>query len=175
MRAHVLGRCTFINLKNLQTQIFFTWTTFSLHMPLTHHVSISVQALTPKVNPSSLPALISRLMNLTTPTYNQHTIVSIFGCQIPAQNPSSLLCQKPIPYKVRVAFSKPIHAARARISPPGPNYGTFTAKHSSHHVYVTLHVTLSLPHPSPPLPHFLLTKNPCTSTQRQIFIAQCAV
>ena len=97
---------------------------------------------------------------------NQHTIVSTFGCQIPAQNPSSLLCQKPIPYKVRVTFSKPVHAARARIGLPGLNYGTFTAKPSSHHVHVTLHVILSLSHPSPPLPHVLLTQNPCTITQR---------
>ena len=50
-------------------------------------------------------------VDIYTMFINQHTIVSTFGCQIPAQNPSSLLCQKPIPYKVRVAFSKPVHAA----------------------------------------------------------------
>ena len=39
------------------------------------------------------------------------------------------------------AFSKPVHAARARIGPPGPNHGALTAKPSSHHVHVTLRVT----------------------------------
>ena len=32
---------------------------------------------------------------------------------IPAQSPNSLSCQKPTPYKVRVVFSKPVHAVRA--------------------------------------------------------------
>ena len=40
--------------------------------------------------------------------------------------------------QVRVAFSKPVHAARARVGPPGPNHGAETAKPSSHHVHVTM-------------------------------------
>ena len=30
----------------------------------------------------------------------------------------------------------PVHAGRARIGPCGPNHGAFTAKPSSHHLYV---------------------------------------
>ena len=44
-------------------------TTFSPHMPFTHLISISVQALTPKLNPCPLPALISSLVTLATPTH----------------------------------------------------------------------------------------------------------
>ena len=43
--------------------------TFSPHMPLTHHISISVQALTPKLHPFPLLALMSCLVTLTTPTH----------------------------------------------------------------------------------------------------------
>ena len=42
---------------------------------------------------------------------------------------------------VRVAFSKPSHAARARIRPPGANHDPFTLKPSSYHVHSTLRVT----------------------------------
>ena len=50
---------------------FSLQTGFSLHMPLTHIIFISVQALTTKLklNPTPLPALISRLMTLTTITH----------------------------------------------------------------------------------------------------------
>ena len=52
----------------LNTEIFSLETSFSLCMPLTHRISISVQALTPKLNLRPLPALASRLVTLTTPT-----------------------------------------------------------------------------------------------------------
>ena len=42
---------------------------------------------------------------------------------------------------LRVVFCKLVHALRARGGPPGPNHGPFTAKPSSHHVYVTLRAT----------------------------------
>ena len=42
---------------------------------------------------------------------------------------------------MRIAFAKPVHAARARIDPHGPEHGTFTAKPTSHHVHVILRVT----------------------------------
>ena len=45
------------------------------------------------------------------------------------------------PYKVRVVFSKPDYAARARIGHLGANCGPFTAKPSSYHVHRTLWVT----------------------------------
>ena len=56
------------------------------------------------------------------------------------QNPNRLHCQKWTPYKVRVAFCKPICATKARIGQPSPNQGIFTASHNSHHVHVTLQV-----------------------------------
>ena len=42
---------------------------------------------------------------------------------------------------MRVAFAKPVHAAQARIDPPGANHGPFTAKPSSFHAHSTLWVT----------------------------------
>ena len=52
----------------------------------------------------------------------------------------------PLQDRVRVAFSKPVHAARARGGPPGANHGP---KPSSCHVHSTMWVTphLSLFHP----------------------------
>ena len=58
-----------------------------------------------------------------------------------AQSPTSLPSQRLPPYKVRVVFSKHVHALRARGGQPGPNHDSFTAKPSSHHVHVTLRVT----------------------------------
>ena len=57
--------------RNISTLIFFflLQATFSPHMPLTHLISISVQALTPKLHPCPLLALISSLVTLTTPTH----------------------------------------------------------------------------------------------------------
>ena len=92
-------------------------TTFSLNMPLTHHISISALALTPNLNPGPLPC----------PLINEHAIDSTTGCHTPTQSPSSFPCQKPTPYKVRAVFSKPVHAVRVRSGSPGPNYGPFTA------------------------------------------------
>ena len=68
-------------------------------------------------------------------------IVSTIGCHTPAQRPSSLSGQKPALCKVRVEFSKPVHAVRAWGGPPGTNHGLFKAKPSSHHVHSTLPVT----------------------------------
>ena len=62
------------------TDFFSLETSFSLYMPLMHRISISVQALTPKLNLSPLPALTSRLVTLTTPThYRARNIVSTLG------------------------------------------------------------------------------------------------
>ena len=111
-------------------------------MPLTHHISISVQALTPNRNPCLLPALINRLITLIMPLINELVIVNTNGCYTPAQTRSSFPCQKPTLYKARVVFSKPVHAVGARGGPPGPNYGpSVAAKPSSHHMHSTLWVT----------------------------------
>ena len=48
---------------------FSLQTTFSPHTPSKHLISISVQALTPKLHPCPLLALISSLVTLTTPTH----------------------------------------------------------------------------------------------------------
>ena len=50
-------------------QFFSLQIAFSIHMPLIHHISISAQALTPKLNTCTLPASINRLMILTMPTH----------------------------------------------------------------------------------------------------------
>ena len=42
---------------------------------------------------------------------------------------------------MKIAFYKPVHEAMARIAPLNPNYGSFAAKPSSHHVYTTQQVT----------------------------------
>ena len=52
----------------LNTELFLLETSFSLYMPLTHRISIPVQALTPKLNLSQLPTLTNRLVTLTMPT-----------------------------------------------------------------------------------------------------------
>ena len=55
---------------------------------------------------------ISILVTLTTPTLNEHVIVSTIGCHSPAQRPSSL-ARKQALCKVKLVFSKPVHAVRA--------------------------------------------------------------
>ena len=136
-----------------------------------HLISISVQALTQKLHPCPLLALISSLVTLTTPLINEHVIVSTIGCHTPAQRPSSHSCQKPAHCKVRVVFSKPVHAVRAWGGPPGTNHGLFKAKPSSHHVHSTLPVTL----PTSPCPTLSADAEPARKHAETIFSAQCAV
>ena len=98
-------------------------------------------------------------------------MVSTLSCHTPAQGPSSLPCQKWTPYKVRVAFSKPVHAARARIGPHGPNHGTLTAKPSSHHVLVTVWVT-------PPMsscPHLFCWRRTCVHSTQRLWVIPCQI
>ena len=77
-------------------------------------------------------------MTLTMPTHQQTCNSQHYGCHTPAQSPSSLPCQKPTIYQVRLVFAKHVHAVRAGGGPPGTNHGTFKAKPSSHNVCVTL-------------------------------------
>ena len=56
-------------IQGLNPELFSLETSFSLYMPLTHRISISVQAPTPKLNLSPLPALASRLVTLIMPTH----------------------------------------------------------------------------------------------------------
>ena len=59
----------YIWINPLNPKFFSFQTTFSPHMPFRHLISISVQALTPKLNPCLLLTLISSLVTLTTPTH----------------------------------------------------------------------------------------------------------
>ena len=109
-------------------------------MPLTHHISISVQVLTPKLNPCPLPILISRLMTQWPCTLiNEHAMVSNIGFHTP-ESPSSLPCQKPTPFKVKVVFSKPVHAVRGEVAHPVPPWPFHW---QAYHVHKTLGVTPS--------------------------------
>ena len=57
------------HLWSLTPKLYSFQITFSICMPTTHHIFISVRALTPKLNPSALAAIISRLVTLTMPTH----------------------------------------------------------------------------------------------------------
>ena len=95
-----------------------------------HYISISVQALPPKLTTHSLNKQTCDLNHAHSLT-RMHYRFS-YTCPEPKK---PFPYQKRTPYKVRVVFSKPVHA---RSGPPGLN---FTAKPSSHHVHVTLRVT----------------------------------
>ena len=100
------------------------------------NISITVQGLNPKLNPCQ----VHRHVTLTKPTHfqasnSQHS-QSSYTCLHRAQA-AFFNCHKPTLYKVRVVFSKPVHADRVRGDPFGPNHGPLTAKPSSHHVHVT--------------------------------------
>ena len=73
---------------------------------------------------------------------NEHAMASNLGWQTPVLDLSSFLCQTAeSPYKVRAAFPKPVHAARARVGPSVASHGPFAAKLSSCHVHSNLWVT----------------------------------
>ena len=72
---------------------------------------------------------------------------------------------------MRVAFSKPAHAARMRIDPPNANHGFFTAKPSSCHLHVTLWVTP----PTSPCPTLSADAEAGCHHAETIFSAQCVV
>ena len=98
--------------------------------------------LTPKLHPCPLLALISSLVT---------------------QNPSSLSCQKPALCKVRVVFSKPVHAVGSGVALPVP-----TMAFSKPSLAATMHSALQV--------------TPCTfpyhtlsADAETIFSAQCAV
>ena len=96
-------------------------------------------------------------------------IVSAIGCHTPAQGPSSLSCKKPAPCKVRIVFSKPVHAVRARGGPAGTNHGLFKAKPSSHHVHSTLPVSAIGCHTPAQRPSSLSCKKPDPCKMRVVF------
>ena len=80
------------------------------------------------------------------------------------------------PHKVIVEFSKPVHAVRVRIGPPGPNHAPLTDKPSSHHVYIILQGTPPTSH-CPTVPPFLLTQNQRISAEIVFFLCdqKCTV
>ena len=69
------------------------------------------------------------------------------------------------PLQGESSISKPLHAARARISSPGPYHGALTAKPSSHHVHVPLWVTP----PISPCPTISANAELCTQRAKTIF------
>ena len=79
-----------------------------------------------------------------------------------------VVSRKPIPYKVKVAFSK--QSCRARGGPPGPNHGLFTVKPSSHHMHSTLRLT-----PPTSYPTLSAEAEPAGQHAETIFSVQCAV
>ena len=83
-------------------------------------------------------------------TSMQQSVLSVVTTS--AQSPNSLSCQKPTPYKVRVVFSKPVHAVRARGGLPGLNHGPIKAKPSSHNVHSVLQMTT--PTATPTIPFY---------------------
>ena len=95
-------------------------------------------------------------------------MVSTLSCQTPTQSPRSLSMPEMSPHKVKVGFSKPVHAARAKIGPPSPNHSALTAKPGSHHVHVTLWVTP----PTSPVLLFLLTY---VSAQCKVCHQKCTI
>ena len=114
------------------------------------------QALTLKPNPSPLPALISRLVTLTTP--NKHAIVSTVGCHTPIQSLPVVLVSLSMEPGWEVAY-------------PVPTMGPFTAKLRSHHVHVTLQVIS----PTSPCPTLSVHAEPACKRAETICSVQCIV
>ena len=80
-----------------------------------HRISISVQALTAKLNPYSLPALNSRLVTLTMPLINKHAIISTISVGIhPLRAQVAFLARNQPLKKVIVVISKPVCVVRVR-------------------------------------------------------------
>ena len=133
-----------------------------------------------KLNPCLLPALISRLVTLTMyPLINGtqlFVVIHLFRAQ------AAFLARNQTHYKVRVVFSKPVHAVRARGGPSSPNHDSFKAKPSSHLVYVTLRMTApTSPCPTSPCltpptcPTLSADAEPMYKHPEIIFSAQCTV
>ena len=62
--------------------------------------------------PKSTSSLNKQTWLWLHPLNNEHAIVSTIGCHTLTQSPSTLPCQKPTSYKVRVVFSKSFHTVR---------------------------------------------------------------
>ena len=114
--------------------------------------------LCPSSDSKTEPKSTSSLNNQTRDLDHAYSLTSMQWSALsvvihPLRVQATLSLPEMSPYKDRVAFSKPVHAARAGIGPPSPNHSTLTAKPSSHHVHI------NLPHPHPSVPPFLLTQN----------------
>ena len=118
-------------------KFFSLETTFSIYMPINAPYLHFCPNSDSKTEPLSTSSLRPCWRN------NKHAMVSTISCLL-RDHASSLPSQKPTLYKVKVVFSKPVHAVRVRGGGglPGPNHGPFTAKPSSHHVDGTLRITL---------------------------------
>ena len=65
----LLATYMYTSFNPLTPKLYSFQTTFNMCMPTMHHIFISVWALTSKLNPSALAAIMSRLVTLTTPTH----------------------------------------------------------------------------------------------------------
>ena len=106
-----------------------------------------------------------------TMAFSKPSLAATMCTAPPTQRPSSLSCKIPALCKVRVVFSKPVHAVRPWGGPPGANHGLFKAKTSSHHV----HSTLSVTPPTSPCPTLSADAESARKRTETIFSAQCAV
>ena len=135
----------------------------------------SVQRLSPKKGESdknSPPGTTHGLFKAKPSIHHVHSTLRMLrmitiGCHTPAPRPSSLSCQKAALCKVRVVFSKPVHAVRVWRGPPGTNHGLFKAKPSSHHV----HSTLRMIPPTSPCPTISADAEPACKRAATIFCA----
>ena len=151
-------------------------TTSSLDMPSTHRVSISVQALTPKVNPSSLPALISRLLNLTTPTYQSAYNSQHFWLSNTCSEPKQSSLPETNPLQGESSIFKACPCSQGKNWPTWSQLWHFYSQaqqppcacHSACH-------RLSLPPPISTLTTLSADVEPMHKYTETIFTAQCAV
>ena len=135
-------------LNPLNSQLFSLQTTYTRYL----HFCPSYE---PKTEPKSKLVTLTMLTHQRACT-NQHS-----RFRYTTQSPSSLPWQKPILYKVRVEFSKPVHVVRVGGGSPDSNYGSSTA---------TIFMSPCRWHySSPTVPPILLTQNLSASTWRPSF------
>ena len=146
------------------------------HLRLLQHMHAPYLRFRPSFDSKTKPMSTSSVNKLThdfdyAHSFNKHAILSTIGCHVPAQSPSSLPSQKQTPHKVRVVFSKPVHAVRVRGGTPSP---TMTLLQPSL-VATMCTAPCGWPYPPPPVPPFLVTQNSHASAQRLSFLRSCAV
>ena len=140
----LLRYCSIISTRNV-THAFFTWDFFNT--PYLHFCLSSDSKTELKCTFSHNKQTLNRTHSLTS-MYHSHLANTC------SEFRKSCACQKSALYKMRVRFSKPVHAARVRIGPPGANHDQPTG------LTATMRTTpCGQLHPHPPVPPFMLTQN----------------